>query len=500
MVFRDPADMGKARSMDTPGPDVTKINLNSFEMKWKEAECGGKKVLSNEALKQIQNLHKHVHKGCLSFIKPGRGTNRNEVLHRKLNSVMSSSRYGVELAYAILCGCFFNHNEAVFAKGKGIQPRTVLECAHTSDLTNLTSERFGLSFEEGSISHHAKGGSNTVLSLQNATYQEFLDRVQSCAAYRWTEQQTMEIEQITSTPGPSYPDNMQGESTNSLNDTLNVQSVKEILMQALSWWFTHRSLNSVSDMMYLPVREVPFMKSKVSAMFFNSVTKCDATDDSYAQHRGRLEHLLQSWNLECVPVAMDGNCLFTSTAIAITAQIQRGNGIMLDAMSKLRIDTQNLSVIEIGSMLRQAVVSEWTGDNTEYFQGFLSQGQLQQQAEEFRTEGVFSSDIGDLVIAALTNITCTPIVLITSAHNMPILIQSPSSAASLNTEPLFLAYTKYGPGHYDAVVTASDQDEDHALRGNSLCGSNTQVTMCHCGKKKNLRIYHVLASSAPATR
>ena len=41
-------------------------------------------------------------KGCLSGIKPGRGTNRNEALHRKLNHIMGASRYRVELAYALL--------------------------------------------------------------------------------------------------------------------------------------------------------------------------------------------------------------------------------------------------------------------------------------------------------------------------------------------------------------------------------------------------------------
>ena len=59
-------------------------------------------VLNEAAIKEIRNLEGHMVKGCLSGIKPGRGTNRNEALHRKLNHIMGASRYRVELAYALL--------------------------------------------------------------------------------------------------------------------------------------------------------------------------------------------------------------------------------------------------------------------------------------------------------------------------------------------------------------------------------------------------------------
>ena len=45
-------------------------------------------------------------KGCLSGIECGRGTNKNKNLHKDLNRIMSSSKYGVELAYALLTVVF----------------------------------------------------------------------------------------------------------------------------------------------------------------------------------------------------------------------------------------------------------------------------------------------------------------------------------------------------------------------------------------------------------
>lgn len=50
-----------------------------------------------------------THAKWLSGIKPRRGTNRNEALHKELNKIVSSSRYGLELAFALFCNIFFQH-------------------------------------------------------------------------------------------------------------------------------------------------------------------------------------------------------------------------------------------------------------------------------------------------------------------------------------------------------------------------------------------------------
>ena len=91
-------------------------NLDKFVECWKDAEHDGQKVLNAAALKEVNNIRVHMKKGCLSGIQPGRGTNRNENLHKDLNNIMSSSKYGVELAHALLTVIFFNHNERMAAK------------------------------------------------------------------------------------------------------------------------------------------------------------------------------------------------------------------------------------------------------------------------------------------------------------------------------------------------------------------------------------------------
>ena len=98
LVFRDRTDHGPKRCKVTPDPAVLESNLDQFESRWKNVKYNDVPVLNEAALKELSNIRKHIKKGCLSGIGPGRGTNRNESLHKDLNDIMSSSRYGVELA------------------------------------------------------------------------------------------------------------------------------------------------------------------------------------------------------------------------------------------------------------------------------------------------------------------------------------------------------------------------------------------------------------------
>ena len=119
--------------------------MDRFLKRWKDAECQKSKVLTQSALKEIDNLRITIQKGCISGIKPGRGTNRNEELHKDLNKIFSSSRYGVELAYALFTTCFYRHNEKISARGNKRPEYPVNE--YKQLLEDQTSvETFGLPF------------------------------------------------------------------------------------------------------------------------------------------------------------------------------------------------------------------------------------------------------------------------------------------------------------------------------------------------------------------
>ena len=154
-------------------------------------------------------------------IKPGRGTNRNENLHRNINAIMKASRcvqyvyhsmscvsankiayyycrsrvscmviycimsfnivyltalhrYGVELAYALLTTCFFQHNAKQLAHSDESRPRYVEEL-FTECQEHATQEQFGLSFETPSnASPAAQDGSAKAIDIMKASYAEIL--------------------------------------------------------------------------------------------------------------------------------------------------------------------------------------------------------------------------------------------------------------------------------------------------------------------------------------
>ena len=54
-------------------------------------------------------------KGCLSYIAPGMGTNRNKRIHERLKSLVGRNKILVEAANAIFYLLFYNHS--VIKKG-----------------------------------------------------------------------------------------------------------------------------------------------------------------------------------------------------------------------------------------------------------------------------------------------------------------------------------------------------------------------------------------------
>lgn len=142
LVFRDPSDQGTKRTKPTPPPHILRENLLRFQSQWEGVSFNGRQILPPTAIQEIRCLMKHIDKGCLSGIQPGHGTNRNERLHKQLNNILSNSRYGVELAYALLTSTFYLHNEEVAAKREKRTARPITACV---DTTSSQKECFGLS-------------------------------------------------------------------------------------------------------------------------------------------------------------------------------------------------------------------------------------------------------------------------------------------------------------------------------------------------------------------
>ena len=484
MVFRDPADRGKERHMETPSPGVLQNNMDIFLQRWKNAEYDGKKVLKATALKQIANIQVHMKKGCLSGIKPGRGTNRNENLHKNLNSIMSASKYGVEYAYALLSLCFFRHNEKQLAKA---EDRYAYPIEHYLLMTSQfrfsgSPEKFGLQFDTKVVQSSIDSQAIHLpvqLSL-DSSYFDICDHINDTtlqSAFKVQEicvtdeelaqSQSQELEQLCCDEAP--------------RPLITVSSVKAILLKALSWLFIHKSITSNSQTATLRVDTIPFMNSAMGNLFNPLVKSGD--EDSHDAHVQRLHDVMKSWNFQRLAVPPDGNCLFYSVAENIRSKMDTGTN--QEVLGRVGVDKWQ-SVAEMAEILRKLVVDEWLGENSNEYWGFIgTQEGLERQAKEFLESGEFASDIGDLVIAAISNALKTPIVVFTSVGNMPTLIQYPTNSQVSDPDPIYLAYLQHGPGHYDAAIPIPDfQEPSSSIQDQTPMNAQTlHHKVCYCGRK-----------------
>jgi len=100
-------------------------------------------------------------------------------------------------------------------------------------------------------------------------------------------------------------------------------------------------------------------------------------------------------------------------------------------------------------------VDEWQGPFIEEYQQFFNDSEMDvyTEAEKFRPSGEFCRPLGDAMPLVMANVLQLPIVLITSAHNMPIVTVTPRSI--IYEASIILAYTQRGAGHYDALTERS---------------------------------------------
>ena len=354
MVFRDPIDQGDKRTLSTPSPEVLEGNLNQFLHHWKETAYDGKKLINAAALKEIENIRAHIKRGCLSGIKPGRGTNRNENLHKDLNKIMSNSRYGVELAYSLLTVVLYNHNERMAALFEKCMERPIL---HYRELpVHNLSERFGLRFvQDPSSSAFNPNSKDTFkkLDIASSTYTQLYHRILDTpipdVGHSKQGNTYVEDETITSITADSTLDN-----DIEMKETCRISILKDILMQSLSWFFIHKSIQGVSETAHIFLDQIPFMTS-TSSDLSNSIM--DMTQEG---RLGTLDNLLKSWNLERHEIPKDGNCLFSSVAFNLQAQIKRGNTDLKAILDGLNINIKD-SLSQVASNLRVCVVEEWIG-------------------------------------------------------------------------------------------------------------------------------------------
>lgn len=140
----------------------------------------------------------------------------------------------------------------------------------------------------------------------------------------------------------------------------------------------------------------------------------------------------------------NGNCLFSAIACNLMMRIQACDDTVISMLSSLGVDTNNVNISSLREFLRKIMVSQWMS-NSEYYQSFVTTDILSESHFFCKV-----STLGDLMVLTLANALNLPIVIFTSAPNMP--VTPAGSMPSATSVPLFLTFTQSGAGHYDCAV------------------------------------------------
>ena len=244
------------------------------------------------------------------------------------------------------------------------------------------------------------------------------------------------------------------------------QEGMSLLLQAITNFHIFKDLSTLSKT--CTVDSYIFVTS-----FLSLVTQYTNNQEVTTQvdHDELLHRTLQQWNFRRIPVAGDGNCLFTAVAHNLVARTSNNDEPILN---RLRLLSNN-SISQLAKELRLLVVQEWLGENSEYYQGFVTVD-IAKHAHQYLDSGEFDGDLGDLMVLTLSNILHVPITIFSNIPNLGLVCISPTTDVH-STIPLYLTYNNYGSGHYDYAVPMESTFH-------SLPSSSKPVTKCFCGRNK----------------
>lgn len=404
LIFRQDGDLDDERKMPTACPEDIEANLERLLFVWK-------KDLNQDTLHEIENLRKHIRKGCLSDIPVGCGTEKNERLHRHLNRSLlcGVSKIGPELAIAVMTCVLYAWNckrKGSHLQSKRVVPVLPIRSVRPCDQDNASS-----------IQLHMKQTSNTALSVSD---------IESSS---------------TSTPCSSFESAKNVEELKS--DTLLAYMIRRILhLQDFMSAFAAQCKNKTVDMVALL-----WTAATQTSGFIEEETMLNTMGvDLTFQRAENLHRNLSGFNLELDKVSKDGNCFFR----AVAKQLPKySSGNKTQAEEHCRSLGIGNCEEENTAKLRQLFVNEVTENINEYENWMTASPNNLETVAKFKESGFFASEVGDLCASATAKLLRIPIIVVTALPTPPTIPFLPNVFAT--DTPIYVAYDHSGPGHYDAT-------------------------------------------------
>ena len=228
-------------------------------------------------------------------IKPGRGTTRNERLHRDLNTLMANC---VEFSYALLTAACFRHNKQIAAKLEKRNPNPISAYQFQHNDLCESIEPFGLTAKQDEQQQDLVPPHDDTackVQLKSLQYEQVLECLYTL----------------------STPNFANHEDSNTVLPDFSFDDSLLLFVQAVSTFCVARSLEKMSNTADLKTKDIFFTSFLTLVKGFQSRQPTD--------RHNILDNVLSSWNFRRVEVPGDGNCLFTSIAHSLVIRVQCGD-------------------------------------------------------------------------------------------------------------------------------------------------------------------------------
>ena len=197
----------------------------------------------------------------------------------------------------------------------------------------------------------------------------------------------------------------------------------------------------------------------------------------------------EQFGMELHPMPRDGDCFFKAMGF---------NVLNVGSHSALKNHFTSLGLIQIDNIeemaikLRAMMVHELVYNKEKYVDFVQEYGmqEWEERVKQFLQPGVFSGEVGDLMVKATVNVLKIPLILLTSIENYPVINVTPDEfAEGCSDFCLFAAYSREGPGHYDALFENQQRMEtveevSAKPTQRCTCGMNSKEVKNVCCKRQ----------------
>ena len=212
------------------------------------------------------------------------------------------------------------------------------------------------------------------------------------------------------------------------------------------------------------------IEDQVLACEFRTKPACNSESDMH-EHYKLVDGWLMDAQLKRVTMPSDGNCLFST--IAYLLKNSKLSQKYRDFLTSREVDITS-EIEKLAMVLRKCAVEDLQ-ENYCYYSTNLNDMTFEKYmegVEEFKNEGCFAGDLGDLQVIAIANALRTNINFVSSSYKQPFQHIHPRDSP-LNEDPFSVAFICFGPGHYDAVLSKNDTEQ------------SKKTKQCVCGRKGN---------------